>query len=157
MDYPPAYLFMRYYADRFGEGELKNVEKSSNTGIDSLLNSSITTTNPGLNFENLFRDWLAAMVLDYLNYSNDSMHYQSWVFSDTDFQNQLGVLMKVGSISIPDTTGIYIYRTDLANVNSIYVSKEGYCGLRILLLPEFGVNFSYRSGSQPEIIRIIPR
>ncbi len=157
-DYPPAYLFIRYFADRFGADKLKTIITTDQTAMTSIENLS------GLTFHQLFRDWMTAIVLDYLNYGYSNTYtlnnilYQSWNFGDTKFNNRLGILPRFESVYLESTTGGFLYRTNLESVNEIKITVDSHFedefGLRILLLPAPGVNFSFKTDTPPSLIRV---
>lgn len=133
-DYAPAYMFMRYYVDRISEEKIKYLYSNSNIGINLL--TSVSGTN---SFTSLFRDWLATVYLDRINFSfNDSVFTNNYLYKTLNLASYsaLGTLGS-GGINFPDSTGGFIVKTGLSGTQQITVNITGNSvfGLRLILLP----------------------
>lgn len=136
-DYAPAYMFMRYFVDRFTEEKIKSLIVSNEFGTNML-----TSVAGGTTFTQLFRDWLAAVVLDRINYSyNDANLNNIYLYKTLDLSSYsnvtFGQLNSSSSIVIPDTTGGYIIKTGLSDKQQISIAIQGHSvfGLRLITLP----------------------
>ncbi|HYH04058.1 MAG TPA: hypothetical protein VEC37_13225 [Bacillota bacterium] len=136
-DYAPAYMFMRYFVDRYTEEKIKNLISTNSLGTNML-----TSVASGASFSQLFRDWLAAVVLDRVNYSyTDATLNNSYLYKTLNLSSYsnitFGQLNSGSSISIPDTTGGYIIKTGLSGKQQITISIQGNpnFGLRLITLP----------------------
>ncbi|HEY8464039.1 MAG TPA: carboxypeptidase regulatory-like domain-containing protein [Bacillota bacterium] len=142
-DYPPAYMFMRYFADRYGENSLKTLIQSPYTGVEML--KSVTATS----LDELIRDWLTAVILDRIGYhsddiqfNNDCLYYKTLELSDPKYAmntKNTGV-----QLIIPDSAGAFIKLSNLSGSSQINVSMEGdpQLKLRLIMLPVNGIRFS---------------
>jgi len=139
-DYAPAYMFMRYFVDRYSESSIKNILSSNYFG-----NNILTNVSGASSFNTLFRDWLAAVIFDRLNYSSDATFNQNYLYRTLDLSSYTTMGFKsTGSLSIPDTTGAFIYFDGLSSKNQITVTMSGSSnfGLRFIMIPTSGESFS---------------
>lgn len=152
-DYSPAYMFMRYYVDRFTESIIGNLINSSYTG-NNMLTKTVATSTYQPDFKSLFRDWLATVVLDRLNYTA----LPEYSYKTIDLSNKSSYpymfLRETGSMVIPDTTGAFIYQEGLTTKQQITVKIYGnpVFGLRLIMLPAPGQSFTIES--LPNLIKV---
>jgi hypothetical protein len=150
-NYPPAYMFMRYFVDRFGSVEkpiIKELINSDGYGLDSLVFAS-----GGKPFTSLFRDWLTAV---YVGCQDESQKngFETYDYYTTfnlytinqDLENRLAITYNLpASLFIPDTTGVFISQEGLSSASEITVSISGFGSsqfkLRLLMFPSEGSSF----------------
>ncbi|HPO96863.1 MAG TPA: hypothetical protein PLZ08_02780, partial [Bacillota bacterium] len=134
-DYAPAYMFMRYFVDRYQESSIKKLIQSKKVGKD------IFTDVSGLSFNTIFPDWLAAVAFSSQNYLIDSrLHYQTLNLALPGYALNYYTGKE---ITIPDTSGVFI-RKDVSNCNKITIKVNGDPNfkLRLLLIPKEGKGLS---------------
>jgi hypothetical protein len=141
-DYAPAYMFMRYFVDRFGTDKIKKLLHSDQFGLDSVVSVSGESS-----FVPLFRDWLTAVYMschpelkaDFADYD----HYKKDLSNIVD-KNKEKVSLAVepfsNDISIPDTTGQFIELKGFSSTKKIRIAINGssYFKLRMLMFPVAG-------------------
>lgn len=151
-DYAPAYMFMRYFVDRYGENNINNLLSSYSIGTNML-----TTVATGNTFTQLFRDWLTAVILDRLNYnSSDSSFNNNYLYQTLNLSTYSTFNPKnTGSLVFADSTGGFIVKDGLSGNQQITISIHGNSvfGLRLVMIPAIGNSFS-QYGEQPRLIRI---
>ena len=152
LDYASAYMFMRYLADRCGEYQLKALNTTVNYYPDE---STIVNIAGVTNFEELFKDWLTAVVLSSMDYSN----------SDPDFNNKyLYKTIDLSTFEFPKENPGYFYLTigagafvsvpdlDAASRIDVTLSGNSYFKMRLIMIPAAGA--SYSSYKAPRIIQL---
>ncbi|HBR29093.1 MAG TPA: hypothetical protein DD789_06590 [Firmicutes bacterium] len=141
-DYAPAYMFMRYFVDRFGTDKIKELLHSDQFGLDSVVSVSGESS-----FAPLFRGWLTAVYIrchpevkaDFADYD----HYKKDLSNIVD-ENKEKVSLAVepfsNDISIPDTTGQFIELDGFSSTKKIRIVINGssYFKLRALMFPVAG-------------------
>ena len=154
-DYAPAYMFMRYFVDRFGEPIIKELLQSNQFGLDSLV--SVSNKEP---FVSLFRNWLTAVYVGCQDTSQKSGFevydkYSTLKLFEISQGNPLAITKTLpASLSIPDTTGAFILLENLHSEQEITVSISGFGSsqfkLRLLMFPSEGNSFNL----QPKLIKL---
>ncbi len=154
-DYAPAYMFMRYFVDRFGEPIIKELLQSNQFGLDSLV--SVSNKEP---FVSLFRNWLTAVYVGCQDTSQKSGFevydkYSTLKLFEISQGNPLAITKTLpASLSIPDTTGAFILLENLYSEQEITVSISGFGSsqfkLRLLMFPSEGNSFNF----QPKLIKL---
>lgn len=144
LDYASAYMFMRYYADRFGEMKLRDINSSTNYYVSSdtlayIAGAGITS------FNDLFIDWLTAVALDAIGYMpGDSTLRQKYLYQTLDLSTYDFPKDTTGYISMAHGSGAFIYMTNLETAKRIDIDINGdsYIGMRLIMLPADGASFS---------------
>jgi hypothetical protein len=137
LDYASSYMFMRYYADRFGEEKLKDINTLNYGygGTDTLTRIADT------DFNEIFKDWLTAVILDAVCYttSDPRYFYKTLDLSAFDFPKETA-----GYIDMAHGAGAFIYMANLEAAKRIDIELNGdyQIGMRLVMLPVPGESFS---------------
>lgn len=129
-DYAPAYMFMRYFVDRFGENRIHQLIASQKLG------NYILTDASGTSFEILFKDWLTAVAFSFLDHYTTDSRFLYKTLSSNIYKL---TLRNAGKITVPDTSGVFISK-DVSKSNKITIKISGNPNfkLRLLLFPKKG-------------------
>jgi hypothetical protein len=157
--YGGVYLFMRYFADRFGVDKLKNLYSASGTSQAMIVSSS----ESGLSFEEIFKDWLTTVIIECLNVQISDPEYIKYQYQSTlDLSEPQFIgsfyLYPPGSYSVIGTAGIYVVKSNLENATNITVRISGSSNvkLRVISVPKTGTTLPFMSdvNSTPTITRV---
>jgi|GEM_PF-2026747 len=148
VDYPPAYMFMRYIVDRIGEENIQRIIQSPRFGTDSLLDAA---DEPSFLF--LLREWLTAVYLDC--YDIDETKYACIDLSVLEKDLKVDNIDSQMNIYLPDTTGMFLekeYSPTLPDQITISTSGDDRFKLRVLMFSESG-EFDFSTGLQMAVKR----
>ena len=157
--YGGVYLFMRYFADRFGVDKLKNLYSTTGSSQDMIMSSS----GSELLFEEIFKDWLTTVILECLNIPITDPQYDKYQYksalnlSESQFIGNF-YLYPPGSYPVSDTAGIYVVKSNLENATNITVEVNGSpdVKLRVISVPKTGATLPFMSSvnSPPTITKV---
>ncbi len=139
-DYPPAYMFMRYFVDRFSSGPtsiIQDLLNSNQFGLDSVVSASREGS-----FIPLFRDWLTAVYISCqeLDVKTALTEYDYYIKDLSLISEPLAIEPFSNEIRIPDTTGQFIELGDFGSTEEIRIAIDGSFKfkLRVLMFPPEG-------------------
>lgn len=153
--YGNSYLFMRYFADRFGEDKLKNIVSSTYNNENAI----VAASGASVTFSELLRDWFTSTLGETMNISGWPNTYQITTINlaQSKFINYFYIYPQ-GVYSIEGTAGMYISRVNLQNATQITVNVSGASSgmkVRIVEIPVAGQTLPLNTTDEnPNLIRI---
>ncbi len=155
LDYASAYMFMRYFADRYGEDKLKSINTANVISTNYYTDAFVNIAGDVSSFDELFVDWLSAVALDYVGYqTSDPVLSKKYLYQTLNLSAFEFPMETSGYIDMARGSGTFIYLPNLASANRIDVGINGdsQIKLRLIMLPVAGASFS--SSNVPSIVRI---